>query len=224
MSGGEIAAGIDVAEPRKGLDLVALDGDRGIVHQERRLSLRDMCDRIAALRPAVVCIDSPPAWAVAGRSRAAERALAKLRISAFCTPCADREAHPFYAWMRAGFAVFDALACDYPLYRGGAVRGFAAEVFPNASAVLLAGRARGAGESKRVFRRMVLEAQGVDQRSLRSLDSVDAALAALTGRIALDGGHCAVGDPREGTILLPVPSPQLLPHVPPAAVHGRNGR
>jgi alkylated DNA nucleotide flippase Atl1 len=43
------------------------------------------------------------------------------------------------------------------------------------------------------------------------LDGVDAALGALTGLIALDGRHSAVGNPTEGVILLPI---ETLPATP----------
>ena len=39
---------------------------------------------------------------------------------------------------------------------------------------------------------------------------VDAALAALTGFRALHGAACAVGDPTDGVIFLPVPEAELL--------------
>src|SRR5437764_1503442 len=55
-------------------------------------------------------------------------------------------------------------------------------------------------------RRAVLRNWGVAERELPSLDRVDAALAALTGVIALRDKHSTVGDPDEGVILLPVPA------------------
>lgn len=81
----------------------------------------------------------------------------------------------------------------------------AAEVFPHATAVLLAGHLPG-GVSKVVFRRWVLRENGVDEACLPTLDRVDAALAALAGVLALTGGHSVVSDPDEGVILLPVPA------------------
>ena len=199
----DIAIGVDVAEVRKGLDVVALDGDRRIVEVVRKATAADVRRLTDELDPAVVCIDSPPAWATAGKSRTGERALRPLGISAYATPT-DPGDHPFYRWMRAGFAVFDAVADRYPRYRGGDVRGTAAEVFPEATAVLLEGHLRPKDRPKAVFRRQVLEAHGVDHTGLRSVDAVDAALAALTGVLALAGEHSWVGDPAEGVILLPV--------------------
>jgi predicted nuclease with RNAse H fold len=211
VSSGRLAVGVDVALERKGLDLVALDARRTVVASCGRLSLADVARWIAELRPSVVCIDSPPAWAASGSHRAAERALWRMGIGIFGTPGIERAEHRFYAWMRAGFAVFAQIRDTFPLYLGGVVEQSAAEVFPHASAVLLAGRLPCGGESKLRFRRAVIDAQGIAQSALPNIDRVDAALAALTGQIALDGGHSHVGDPDEGTILLPVPAlPQTL--------------
>jgi predicted nuclease with RNAse H fold len=222
----DLALGVDVAEARKGLDLVVLDGDRGVVTTMARAGAADVAALVADLGPDVVCIDSPPAWAHSGKSRTAERALRPLGITAYSTPT-DPGPHPFYRWMRAGFAVFDAVAESHPRYLGGEVRGTAAEVFPEATAVLLRGRLRGRAEPKAAFRRRVLADHGVDPTSLRTVDAVDAALAALTGLFALAGESCTLGDPAEGVILLPVrtlPASRLVrPSVPnPCPVPGRS--
>jgi predicted nuclease with RNAse H fold len=198
-----VAVGIDVAEARKGLDLVALDGGRRVVAARRRLGIADVAHAIDDLAPDVVCVDSPPGWATTGKSRAVERELRQFGITAFCTPM-DPGEHPFYRWMRSGMGVYAAIALRYPLYRGGAIQHTAAEVFPEASAVLLAGHLRARDESKRHFRRRVLEAARVETGTLRSQDALDAALAALTGILALEGDSCILGDPAEGVLLLPV--------------------
>jgi predicted nuclease with RNAse H fold len=209
------AVGIDVAEPRKGLDLVALDRDRNVLTHRSRLSVSDAVSLTLALEPAIVCIDSPSAWSTSGPSRQAERELARIGIQSFRTG-PDPGDHPFYRWMRIGFDLFERLAPAYPLYRGGDPTQRAAEVFPHATACLLADRLRERATPKHVFRKRTLHRAGVRSPQLATPDQIDAALAALTGLIALDGGHCAVGDPDEGAILLPVP------HVPDAAlVHRR---
>lgn len=202
--------GVDVAEERKGLDLVVLDDRRRVVARRRRATVADVAALVGEHRPDVVCIDSPPAWAANGRSRAAERELRRLGITAYAVPT-DPGPHPFYRWMRVGFSVFAAVADAYPRYRAGPVRGTAIEAFPEAAAVLLAGHLRSADEPKARFRRRVLDGQGIDTSVLPSLDAVDATLAALTGLLALEGELSAVGDPDEGVVVLPV-SP--LPTVP----------
>lgn len=135
---------------------------------------------------------------------------------------------PFYAWMKVGFSIFERLAPLYPLYRGGEVAGTAAEIFPHAIACLLAGELRPTETPKEVFRRAVLRDAGVAEHQLGTLDRVDAALGALTGLIALEHHHSAVGNPDEGMILLPVPElprgplPQRRRPSPAASVASRN--
>ena len=200
-----VAVGIDVAEERKGRDLVALDADRKVVASVGRLSVDDAVDIVLGdVRPSMVCIDSPSGWASSGRSRHSERRLREIGITTFATG-QDPGDHPFYRWMRVGFGLFDALVPPYRLYRGAELGHTAAEVFPEATAVLLAGRLRSADESKRVFRGRVLETHGVGLDELPNIDRIDAALAALTGVIALEGGSTWVGEPSEGVVLLPVP-------------------
>ncbi len=202
-----IAVGVDVAETKKGLDLVALDLDRQVVTSHGHLTVEQVLGLILdELVPDIVCIDSPSGWSRSGRSRAGERELARLRISSYATG-ADPGDHSFYRWMRVGFAVFEGVAVRYPLFRGGDPSGRAAEVFPNASAQFLAGRARTKEESKVQFRRQVLRALGVDDGPLPGIDRVDAALAALTGLLALEGQWTCLGDPEEGVILLPSHAP-----------------
>ena len=206
-----LAVGVDVAEERKGLDLVALDSARQVFASHGGLTVDGVAELIMSdLRPNIVCIDSPSGWSLTGPSRQAERDLARLRIPAFATGT-DPGDHSFYRWMRVGFTVFAALASQYPLFQGGDPSGRAAEVFPSASAVMLAGRARTKGESKWQFRRHVLLANQVDVRMVTGIDQLDAALAALTGLVALEGQGHWVGDPDEGVILLPVQSSVPLP-------------
>jgi predicted nuclease with RNAse H fold len=196
------ALGIDVGV-RKGLDLVLLDG-RAIADTARRVRLDDLVAAVAHLAPDVVAIDAPPAWAASGRSRLTERELRLFGIQCFNTPSDDRMAeHPFYEWMTVGFAVFRAIESEFPRYRGGSVKGSAIEVFPHASAVVLAGCLPPKGLPHHAWRRQVLRAAGIDDRALRSADQVDAALAALTGRYALERRFSAPGDPREGQIVVP---------------------
>jgi predicted nuclease with RNAse H fold len=196
-----IAVGIDVAEARKGLDLVALACDGSIVESAGRLSPQQAVDLVLSLRPATVCIDSPSGWAVSGKSRLAERQLASIGIQSYRTG-ADPGQHAFYTWIRVGISLFERLADTYPLYGGGEPTGHAAEVFPHATAALLAGQLPHATR-KTAFRR-VLHHHRISERSLATVDRVDAALAALTGLLALGDCHTTVGDPHEGVILLPV--------------------
>jgi predicted nuclease with RNAse H fold len=196
------ALGIDVGV-RKGLDLVLLE-DGSVVETERRIHVDELPGLVSELGPDVVAIDAPPAWASGGRSRLTERELRWFGIQCFNTPSDDRLAdHPFYEWMTVGFAVFRVLETSFPRYRGGSVKGTAIEVFPHATAVVLAGCLPPKGVAPHAWRREVLRAHGIEPRALRSADQVDAALAALTGRYALERRFSAPGDPREGQIVLP---------------------
>jgi predicted nuclease with RNAse H fold len=181
-----------------------------VVTRRSRLSLGDAVSHTLALEPSIVCIDSPSGWSTSGRSRLAERELARIGIQSYRTG-PDPGDHPFYRWMRIGFELFERLAPAYPLYQGGDPTHRAAEVFPHATACLLAGRLREPDTPKHVFRGQMLRRAGVRSVELTSPDQIDAALAALTGLIALEGEHCTVGDPDEGVILLPVPHVSAAP-------------
>jgi predicted nuclease with RNAse H fold len=164
----------------------------------------DLGPAIAELGPDVVAIDSPPAWGITGPSRRTERELRIFGIQSYGTPTRARDGHPFYEWMKIGFRAFEAARRrGYPRYRGGRAQGTAMEVFPHATAVVLAGCLPPTGTRKREWRTRVLGAEGMETGALRSADQVDAALAALTGLRALQGRSSALGDPREGVIVLP---------------------
>ncbi len=170
------------------------------------VSPEDIGRLIEELRPDVVAIDSPPGWAKPGnRSRETERQLAALHIRSFNTPAREHgSGKAFYEWMQVGFCVFEAAARrGFPRYRGGNPSRTAIEVFPHATEAALAGCLRPPRVSKKAWRLRVLRAEGVRVVDLRTIDQVDAALAALTGLIALDGRHFAPGDPTEGVIVLP---------------------
>jgi predicted nuclease with RNAse H fold len=201
--------GIDVGAKRKGLDAVLLD-ERLVPSEARRhLGVEEIAQLIRQSRPDVVAIDSPPAWGRSpGGSRRTERELRRFGIQSFGTPSDPKKASSvFYDWMRAGFEVFEAVGrVGFARYASGPVAGRAIEVFPHATAVVLAGclpPSETTDRMKREWRRGVLAAQGVATEDIRSSDQVDAALAALTGLYALGGKCFAPGDPLEGVIVLP---------------------
>jgi hypothetical protein len=203
--------GIDVGGAlHKQLDVVVMDADRQIAMVGSRVSVQRLRRLIEDHRPDVVCIDSPPAWAPVGtRSRLAERELRLLGIQSYATPARDvGESHDFYGWMRNGIAAFRAAArAGFPIYRAGRIAGSAIEVFPHATATVLAGclaPTRQAPAAKRAWRAAILRAAHVPIAQLRTLDQVDAALCALTGIVALKlGDPFAPGAPDEGRIVLP---------------------
>ena len=198
---------------RRALDVVVLDERRRLVEPpQRRQRFDDLEALLRRLRPDVVAIDSPPDWGVRGASRKAERDLRALGVQCFYTPSDPvlRE-HPFYRWMIEGHQAFAAARrAGYACFLGlGEPSARALEVFPHGVAVALDGRlpppgtTRRAG-AKRRWRTAVLSRAGVDVESLRSLDAVDAALAALMAVIVAEGGDWFwVGEPDEGCIVLP---------------------
>lgn len=204
--------GIDVGV-RKGLDLVLLSGERRVLDTHRHVPTDALPALVREAEPDVVAIDAPPDWARSGRSRLTERELRWFGIQCFNTPSDARMAeHPFFAWMTVGFEVYRAIEDRFPRYRSGSVRGTAIEVFPHASAVVLAGCLPPRGVSPHAWRRQVLREHGVDAEALRSADQVDAALAALTGLYALERRFSAPGDPLEGRIVVPAASLPAHPY------------
>lgn len=212
------ALGIDVGVG-KGLDLVFLDERRVPFPVVSGADLDDVGRLVRELRPDAIGIDSPPRWAARGRSRLTENELARLNIQAFRTPSEAHADGPQFAWMRSGIAVYACVAeLGYPLFDGGTVRGRSLEVFPHASAVVLAGCLAPKGMRKRVWRERVLRLQGVRTDDLVTIDRLDAALAALTALRALEGHHTHLGDPREGVIV--VPARALAPTYRPGEIAG----
>lgn len=204
--------GIDVGV-RKGLDLVVLERDRleprafrvPVRRGDRRIRIPELEPAIRDVEPDVVAIDSPPGWARRGSSRLTEREIRFFGIQSYGTPTRDRGTdHPFYEWMRVGFEAFRvAERCGYPRYGRGTAGGTAIEVFPHASAVVLAKCLPPREATKPAWRARVLRGAGVGLDGLRTTDQIDAALAALTGLYALAGRTTALGDPTEGVIVLP---------------------
>ena len=198
------ALGVDVGV-RRGLDLVLLEDDLVPLEIRRRVAPEDLPTIAKELEPDVIAIDAPPSWGRNGGSRLTEKELRWFGIQSYGTPSDPKKAeNAFYEWMRVGFRTFDAVADRFPRYSSGSVAGTAIEVFPHATAVVLAGCLPPADVTKRDWRVSVLRASKVEVSPLRSIDVVDAALAALTGMFALRGRFSAPGDPREGTIVIPV--------------------
>jgi predicted nuclease with RNAse H fold len=207
------ALGIDVGGRRKGLDVVSMDERRVPMSILGGVRVRDVGRLIDELTPDIVAIDSPPGWAGTGNgSRDTERQLRALNLKAFNTPSRERgHGRPFYEWMEVGFEVFRISARHgFPRYRAGDPARTAIEVYPHATAAVLAGCLRPDGIGKKAWRAGILRAQRVRVDGLRTADQVDAALAALTGLMALDGKHFAPSlDPGEGAIVLPSWTPPM---------------
>jgi predicted nuclease with RNAse H fold len=194
------ALGVDVS--LRFLHVVVLDqGSPQPVAVHSRLPLVEFVAIVRQYQPDVVAIDSPPRWGL-GKSRSAEKELAKQGVSAYACP-SDPGDHPFYRWMRTGMEAFRQVEAQYPLYlSGGTVRGRAIEVFPHASALALAQAHRPDGLSKHAWRRRVLAEYGIAVSELSTSDDVDAALAAVTGLEALTGQFIEFGSRMEGVVVV----------------------
>jgi predicted nuclease with RNAse H fold len=200
-----LAVGVDVAA-RRGCDVVALGDDLVARPVGRVYAADELATLLVELQPAVVAIDSPPTWAPDAGARRCERELQQHGISIFTTPNEARgTTNPFYDWMRTGFAMF-AGARGYPTL----------ETFPHATAIALLGRRPDRGllrdpRAKREWRLVALHAAGVDVSALGTIDEIDAALCAVTGRAYLAGDAVALGDPVEGVLTLPRELPLSTP-------------
>jgi predicted nuclease with RNAse H fold len=201
------ALGIDVGVG-KGLDLVLLDDRRVPFVVVPRAGLDDVERVIREGKPDIIGIDGPPRWAIDGKSRSTENELARLNIHSFRTPSEAHGRTPTFDWMRRGMEVF-ALAdrLGYPCATRRPWKAHAIEVFPHATAAVLAGCLAPSGMRKRAWRSEVLRVAGVRTQDLTTLDLLDAALAALTGLVVLGGQVTALGDPSEGVIVIPTNAP-----------------
>jgi hypothetical protein len=226
-----VVVGVDVSV-RRGLDVVVPDAAARVVDARSRLEARDLGDLLARWRPAsVVAIDSPPG---PGRepgatSRLCERELRALGVNIFLTPSdPERFAGPFYDWVRVGGRAFASPLPSATRCRAtrGVVRGCAVEVFPHASDVFLRGclppvhTTRRVG-TKRAWRLATLEAAGVNTSDLcvnrvgaQTLDSIDAALAAVTALRAVDGVFSVFGSAGEWIVVPETTPAALVRHSP----------
>jgi hypothetical protein len=147
--------------------------------------------------------------------------LRELGINVFLTPSdATQFAGPFYDWVRVGMRAFEIAAdAGYPVQRDpSVVRGHALEVFPHATDVFLRGQLPPLGTSrrlgtKRAWRLATLHSIGFDHSELGidragqpTMDSIDAALAALTARRAVDGDFSVFGDVGEWIVVPGAPT------------------
>lgn len=200
--------GVDVSLVR-GLDIVLLAETGGIVEGAFKAAIADVPSILRDTNPDVVAIDSPPEWGTIGKCRPIETQLRKLGVNIYSCP-SDPGNHPFYAWIREGFRVFDAaISQGFRRYRGGPLNGrYSIEVFPHASGVTLRGSIPAKRIPKRVWRRLVLKDAGVQVEKLSTLDQLDAGLAAFTGIKFLQGVFSYVG--KRGTAVLVVPIQPLV--------------
>lgn len=199
-----IVIGIDVGGPRKGFHAVALSN--GIfLAKHTDLDASAMAAWCRKMGAQAVGIDAPCRWSSTGRARFAERSLASVGISAFATPSRQTAQNsPFYRWMLNGAELFRLIEPDYPLFAGtdAPAAPVCFETFPQAVACALAGEIVSAKQKKTV-RRDLLGRAGINISELTNIDSVDAALCALTAHYLLTGKIKTYGDVTDGFIVVP---------------------
>jgi predicted nuclease with RNAse H fold len=165
--------GVDVGGKRKGLDVAVID-DRRVLALQGHLTREQVVHLAVENRPAVIAIDSPCCCAPDGQTaRDCELQLARSMCGIRWTPDKGRVyANAYYAWIREGLALFDALAGH-----GGEV----IEVFPTASWTRWHG---GRGPRTRAaWTRQGLASLGLDGVPARTnQDQRDAIAAAMTAR------------------------------------------
>ena len=207
-----IVVGIDVGGPRKGFHAVALsDGQYFAKHSHSVASaIASWCQQLGAQ---AVGIEAPCRWSSTGRARSAERALASEGIFSFATPsCKQAQCRPFYRWMLNGAEMFRLIELNYPLFDGSTALSSSVcfETFPQAVACALAGEIVSA-KRKSVVRRDLLHQVGIDTEALTNIDTIDAALCALTAHYFLLGNIKTYGDATEGFIVVPAKAMTIRP-------------
>lgn len=223
-----ISLGIDLSA-RRGLDLAVLDERlrlSTLVHLPDLEATLGWLDRQAPA-PLAIGIDAPqgfrlpllsdpatraalvppPAEGRYRRYRVCDYQLARRGIGLYLSPAADE---PVSGWMAVGFALFAALR----------ERGFRTpiglddtaatllEVYPYAAFVTLLGAVppSKATPGGLAIRRRALESAGVTGLpAVMGHDALDAVAAALATAAFVASRGCALGDPAEGLMVLPVP-------------------
>jgi predicted nuclease with RNAse H fold len=181
--------GVDVGAQRKGFDVALIDEHR-LLHLHGGLSVSPVVELAVAHSPVLVAIDCPCSCAPDGHtSRADERELARHVCGIRWTPDrAQVEVGDYYAWVRHGLALFEALAArSVPTI----------EVFPTASWTRWCGP-RGTTSRARWSRHglAALGLTGVPERT--NQDQRDAIAAAVTAR-----GHTLGRTEAFGAIVVP---------------------
>jgi hypothetical protein len=214
--------GVDVSLGR-GLD-AALVEDAMVKETWTRIGPGQLARLLGEVRPEAVAIDAPPRPGLGLLRDEAERARLPVppapgkhlarRVAEYELSRRGIGSHQthydetrLFSWMTAGFETFEAARqAGYPPYLGRGRRDRTAfEVFPYASYVMLAGCLSPGRRWRLAWRRSVLAEAGLTGMAEdASIDTVDAACAALTGQRFLGGEGSSLGDPREGVIVLPV--------------------
>jgi predicted nuclease with RNAse H fold len=196
--------GIDVGDTAKGFHLVALHGAKLVAAEAITdpLKAAQWCHDVGAT---LVGVDAPCGWSRSGaKRREAEDLLGQWGYATHATPSRERASQiPFYRWMLNGERLYAALQQHFPLYRDvGAKPPFCFETYPYLAACGYAARRLKAAH-KKIDRRNLIKAAGIDDAPLTNIDFVDAAICAMVAlSVSIDYGTAA-GNPEEGYILYP---------------------
>jgi predicted nuclease with RNAse H fold len=207
VSSSIIVAGVDVGGRAKGFHAVALRDGAYLAKFASRTAVHvaEWCRQIGAR---VIGVDAPCRWSSNDRARTAERQLMAEKTWCFSTPSREiAEAHPkdYFGWMRNGAELFAILESTHRLFTGDPEQmtlPLCFETFPNAIACALAGYPL-SSRNKRTDRRKLLKNAGIDISNLSNIDTVDAALCALTAHHLAQDKFKKYGDVKTGLIVVP---------------------
>jgi predicted RNase H-like nuclease len=200
--------GIDVGGARKGFHAVALKNgcylDRNETGDARELAA--WC--VHGIGARVIAVDAPCRWSVDGRARPAERELRQNGIFCFSsTTRAKALVHRTdnFGWMLRGEELYQALEATHPLWRGHPSRNerYSFETFPHAVTWHLRG-GNASAKRKRIERAELLQTAGIALPVPSGIDTIDAALCALTAHLVATGAQTlSFGDAQTGYIVVP---------------------
>lgn len=199
-------AGIDVGGERKGFHaVVSKDGQYHAKFKSQSPS--EMASWVHSFNPAIIAIDSPCKFAVAGESREAERDLMREGIRSFFTPTEEAARNSyFYDWVFNGKRLYEALGFPIFFEKYESI-GLCIETFPNAVEKLILkekGISLSNTKSKSARRRGVLDNTGYSTKELSNLDFVDAALCSLAAYGFHIKNYRLFGSSEEGFIVTPM--------------------
>jgi predicted nuclease with RNAse H fold len=199
----QTVVGIDVGGELKGFHAVALRGTKFI----EIITEKDPGKIVSwslKKEAKIVAVDAPCKWSQTGKSRLAERELAKIGINCFATPRREFAQHrDFYQWVFNGEWLYRLLEPHYPLFNGQRSEGRTCiETFPQAVICAMAGNVVSA-RHKATRRRQALRDRGHDVGGLPNIDFIDAALCAVAAEEFRKGSYQPYGDQAEGFIVVP---------------------
>lgn len=202
-----IVAGVDVGGAAKGFHAVALRNGAylGQFASSEAAAITKWCREIHAQ---LIAVDAPCRWSTTGRARLAERQLMKDKIWCYSTPTRENaEKHPksFYGWMLAGAELYKQLQTTHALFTGARDQQhipICFETFPHAVVCALCGEIMSA-KNKRTDRPRALRTMGITLNPAHGIDTVDAALCALTAHYLATNSIKLYGDAESGLIVVP---------------------